>query len=202
GTPAISDPGHLLVRAAWEAGVEVLAVAGPSAVAAALCISGFDAREFAFYGFLPREKGDLRKKLLDIIKGPAVAVAYESPHRVAALVEAVNETLPGCGVCACCDLTKLHEKTLRGSAAEVLDALQSNPKAEKGEYCVVLDLTHAEKPTEPARRTAGLEAQLFDDMLSGMDSQAAVEAAVQRGARRNDAKRAALRVKGMLERER
>ena len=63
GTPGISDPGHLLVRAAWEAGVPVEPVSGPSAVVTALSASGFDAREFAFYGFLPREKKALRESL-------------------------------------------------------------------------------------------------------------------------------------------
>ena len=66
GTPGISDPGHLLVRAAWEAGIPVEPVCGPSAVVTALSASGFDAREFAFYGFLPREKKALRDKLCAI----------------------------------------------------------------------------------------------------------------------------------------
>ena len=63
GTPGISDPGHLLVRAAWEAGIPVTPVCGPSAVVAAVSVSGFDARAFAFYGFLPREKKALLQKL-------------------------------------------------------------------------------------------------------------------------------------------
>ena len=63
GTPGISDPGHLLVRAAWAAGVPVEPVCGPSAVVTALSASGFDAREFAFYGFVPRDKKLLREKL-------------------------------------------------------------------------------------------------------------------------------------------
>ena len=201
GTPAISDPGHLLVKEAWEAGIEVLAVAGPSAVAAALSVSGFDARAFAFYGFLPREKGDLRKKLLEIARGPAVAVAYESPHRVTALVESIADVLPGCMVCVCCDLTKLYEKTLRGTAGDVLAALQGNPKTEKGEYCVVLDFANVQLPDEKPEPTVCLEAQILYEMLSGSDRLSVVEAAVARGVRRNDAKRAVLRAKEMLEKE-
>ena len=83
GTPGISDPGHLLVRAAWEAGVPVEPVCGPSAVVTALSASGFDAREFAFYGFLPREKKALRDRLGAIRRaGIPVFVLYESPHRI------------------------------------------------------------------------------------------------------------------------
>ena len=63
GTPAISDPGSMLVNAAWENGIRVVPVSGPSAVITALSVSGFDTREFAFYGFLPREKKQLREKL-------------------------------------------------------------------------------------------------------------------------------------------
>ena len=63
GTPGISDPGYLLVDAAWEAGIPVTPVCGPSAVASVLSVAGFDAREFAFYGFLPREKKALNDKL-------------------------------------------------------------------------------------------------------------------------------------------
>lgn len=194
GTPAISDPGCLLVREAAEAGIEVLPIAGPSAVTAALSISGFDAREFAFYGFLPREQGDLIKKLVSIASGPKVAVLYESPHRVISLLEAVERTLPGCQTCVCCDLTKLYEKTLRGEAGIVLESLRQNPKAEKGEYCVVLDMEGVRLPeTEP--NAASLEAQLFENMLEGASVSEAVYRAVERGARKNDAKRAALRIR-------
>ena len=66
GTPAISDPGHVIVAAAWEAGIQVIPISGPSATVTALSASGFDAREFAFFGFLPREKKFLREKLESI----------------------------------------------------------------------------------------------------------------------------------------
>ena len=198
GTPAISDPGHLLAQAAWEAGIEVLAVAGPSAMAAALSVSGFDSREFAFYGFLPREKRDLTEKLLAMATGPRVAVLHESPHRVIALVEVVATTLPGCRVCACCDLTKRYEKTLLGSAETVLQALRDNPKAEKGEYCVVLDLSDVQLPEEAPQAEVSLEARIFDNLLSGTSVQEAIDRVVAAGARKNEAKRAALRVKEVL----
>ena len=121
GTPGISDPGHLLVRACWAAGIPVEPVCGPSAVVTALSASGFDAREFAFYGFLPREKKALSIKL-DAIRraGVPVVVLYESPHRIVELVAALAEKWPECLLCVCSDLTKKFERIYRGGAAEVL----------------------------------------------------------------------------------
>jgi len=199
GTPAISDPGYLLVRAAAEAGFPVLAVAGPSAMAAALSVSGFDTREFAFYGFLPREKADLKKKLLSIARGPKIAVLHESPHRIIALMETVTEALPGCNACVCCDLTKLYEKTIRGGAGEVANALKANPKADKGEYCVVLDIGDVMLLEEKAAPACSLEALLVDGMLSGATPQEAMDAATEAGARKNEIKRAMLRIRKWME---
>ena len=150
GTPCISDPGYGLVKACVERGIEVLAIPGCCAAVSALSVSGFDTREFAFWGFLPREKKVLREKLLAIARTPAVGVVHESPFRVVELVETIAATLPGTRISASCDLTKLHEKTIRGTAEEVLCALKSNPKAEKGEYCLVLDFHDVILPEEKA----------------------------------------------------
>ena len=133
GTPAISDPGTFLVRRCAEAGIPVMAVAGPSAMAAAMSVSGFDCTEFTFYGFLPRQKNELREKLKDMARCSACAIVHESPYRVRELTETIAETLPEARVSASCDLTKLHEKTSRGTAREVADALAQNEKAEKGD---------------------------------------------------------------------
>lgn len=199
GTPCISDPGYALVREAAQAGIEVLAVPGPTAMACALSVSGFDAREFAFYGFLPRQAGELREKLAAIAhSGVPVAVVHESPHRVVDLLRAVCSELPGCAVCACCDLTKLHEKTLRGPAPEVLAAIEQNPKAEKGEYCLVLDLHAVSLPEPPPAVQASLEVRLFERLLQGEDLKTAGAALQAQGERRNDVYRASMRVKDFL----
>lgn len=198
GTPAISDPGYLLVDAAHRYGVSVIAIAGPSAVAAALSVSGFDAQTFAFYGFPPREHGDLCKKLQTIASGPPVAVLYESPHRVISLMDTVAKTLPGCRACVCCDLTKRYEKTIRGDAEEVLASLKENPKTEKGEYCVVLDLRSVTPPVIE-RIEISVEAQLLELLYQNTAMQTAIDALCERGVRRNDAKRAAIRVREWLQ---
>lgn len=199
GTPCISDPGSVLVREAAGAGVEVLAVPGPTAMASALSVSGFDTREFAFYGFLPRAKKDLEEKLIRMARsGVPVAVVHESPHRVMDLMRAVVRVLPGCRVSASCDLTKLHEKTVRGTAQEVLDSLLANEKAEKGEYCLVLDLHDVHLEEEKAPAGVSLEARLFEEMLAGWDLRTAGERLTAQGEKRNDVYRARTAVQRFL----
>ena len=199
GTPCISDPGSVLVREAAAAGIEVLAVPGPTAMASALSVSGFDTREFAFYGFLPRGGKELREKLLAMRRsGVPVAVVHESPHRVIDLVEEIARTLPGCRVSASCDLTKLYEKTIRGDAQDVLAMLRANEKAEKGEYCLVLDMSGVAPETQEPVSSASLEAQLFEELLCGSDLRAAGERLMERGAKRNEVYRARTNVQRFL----
>lgn len=199
GTPCISDPGWALVREAAEAGVEVLCVPGPTAMASALSVSGFDTREFAFYGFLPRGGKELQEKLTSIARsGVPVAVVHESPHRVTALCETIAETLPGTRICACCDLTKKFEKTIRGEAAEVAQMLRDNPKTEKGEYCLVLDLSGVSLPQATSVSGVSLEARLLEYMVSGTTLREAGAALMEQGEKRNDVYRAGTRVKDFL----
>lgn len=202
GTPCISDPGYGLVQAAVKRGIPVVAVPGCCAAVCALSISGMDTREFAFYGFLPREKKALREKLLAMAAGVPVAVVHESPFRVIELMETVAETLPGTMASVSCDLTKLHELTLRGSATEVLAALRANPKTEKGEYCLVLDFHGVELPSAPAPAAeVSLEARLVEAMLQGQEMRQAQAALVEAGEKKNAVKAAALRLKKLLQGE-
>lgn len=200
GTPCVSDPGYGLVKAAVERGIQVLPIPGCCAAVAALSVSGFDTREFTFNGFLPREKKELREKLMDMARKSTVAVVHESPYRVIELVATIAETLPNTCISASCDLTKLHEKTIRGTAAEVLALMRQNPKTEKGEYCLVLDFHQVELPEEkqPAADIS-LEAQLTDLLLTGMDLREAQSALVEGGCKKNAVKAAALRLKKLLE---
>ena len=195
GTPAISDPGVELVRAAAEAGISVIAVAGPTAMAAAVSVSGFDFSSFTFYGFLPRGNTELREKLLDIGRKSEGAVFHESPHRIKALVSAIRDALPGAMLSVSCDLTKLHELTLRGTPEAILAALEANEKSEKGEYCVVADLRDVTLPPERPAVQASLEARLFDLLLSGLSLRDAVSALVEAGEKKNAVYAASLRLK-------
>lgn len=200
GTPCVSDPGYGLVKAAVERGIEVLPIPGCCAAVSALSVSGFDTREFTFNGFLPREKKELREKLVDMARKSTVAVVHESPYRVVDLVECIAATLPGACISASCDLTKLHEKTIRGTAEEVLAQMRQNPKTEKGEYCLVLDFHQVQLPEEkqPAAEVS-LEAQLTELLLTGMDLRTAQAELTNAGNKKNAVKAAALRLKKLLE---
>ncbi len=198
GTPAISDPGYLLVKAAWEAGIKVIPIPGPTAMASALSISGFDTAQFAFYGFLPRQKKELREKLAQIGQGVPVAVLHESPHRVVELMEMIVQVLPEAKAAVCCDLTKRYELTLRGPVQEVLSAMQSNPNVEKGEYCLVLDLHDVPKVQPAQTQELSLEARILEAMLSGKTLREAQEALVAAGVKKNAAYAASLKVKDFM----
>nr|AMP55620.1 TIGR00096: putative S-adenosylmethionine-dependent methyltransferase, YraL family [uncultured bacterium] len=198
GTPAISDPGHVIVAAAWEAGVEVVPISGPSATVTALSAAGFDAREFAFYGFLPREKKALREKLEAIRdSGIPVAVIYESPHRVEKLIAEMAEAWPGQRACVCCDLTKRYEKILRGTLEYLSEKLAENPNTEKGEYCVVAEVPPAAEKAEAAESDAAMF--MLRDMLGGADISEAADAAAAAGYPRNEIYRAKLEIKKRFE---
>lgn len=200
GTPCISDPGSILTAEAIKAGIEVLAVPGPTALASALSVSGLDVTEFTFFGFLPRQKNELKEKLLDMARRSRVGVVHESPHRIMDLLQAVQEVLPNTLVSASCDLTKKYEKTVRGTVSAVLAELESNPKAERGEYCIAFQWAAEDIPQpETAKSELSLEAKLFDGLVRGLSMREAVDELVAKGERKNAVKAASLNVKSMME---
>ena len=199
GTPCISDPGSVLVREAAERGIPVVAVSGPTAMASALSVSGMDISEFTFYGFLPRQKNELREKLTDMAWHSKIAVVHESPHRVIELLQQVQAVLPHTFVSASCDLTKKFEQTLRGPVEQVLRLLEENPKADKGEYCLCLRWAEEDIPApETVREDISLEARLFDGLIRGLSLRESSDELIAQGERKNAVKAAALRVKERL----
>ena len=154
-------------------------------------------REFAFYGFLPREKKTLREKLQQIAAGVRVAVIHESPFRIIDLTEAVAEILPQAHMTVCCDLTKIHEKTISGWPDTVLAALKTNEKTEKGEYCVVLDLQDVPAAESAQEENAvSMEARLTEIMKQqGKTLREAQEALLEAGEKKNAVKQAAIQLK-------
>lgn len=201
GTPAISDPGTILVRQAAEAGIEVVAVPGPSAMAAAMSISGIDVTEFTFLGFLPREKKDLQAALRSAAQRTQAGIVHESPYRVLDFMRVLADTLPQAYVSVSCDLSKLHELTQRGPVAEVLARMEANDKTEKGEYCIVIDFRAVPREEPKAESTLCLEARLLDLLLQGADMRDASRRLVEEGEKKNAVYAAALRLKGMLREE-
>ncbi len=138
GTPGISDPGMHLVRAARKAGVEVVAIPGPSALTAALSIAGVYDTSFVFCGFPPHKKG--RKTFFeDIAKEKRTIIFYESTHRIIKALEALQKTIPDGTVLVLRELTKMYEEVLRGTPEELLKILTDTPEKQKGEFVVIIE---------------------------------------------------------------
>jgi 16S rRNA (cytidine1402-2'-O)-methyltransferase len=138
GTPLVSDPGARVVQAVIAAGFPVIAVPGPSAVLAALVISGFSTERFSFEGFLPRRGAERGRRLDAIATADAPTVIYEAPGRVATtLRELCERTEPERRVAVGRELTKRFEEVVRGPVAEVIETLKA--QEERGEYVVVID---------------------------------------------------------------
>ena len=132
GTPGISDPGFLLVRAAVQAGVAVETLPGPTAFVPALVNSGLPSDRFTFEGFLPVKKGR-RTRIAELATEPRTMIFYESPHRIArTLAELAGAFGAERPASISRELTKLHEETLRGTLAELAAHFAAN--APKGEF--------------------------------------------------------------------
>lgn len=134
GTPLIADPGARLVEAAHVAGVPVVAIPGPSALAAALSVSGFEARMVQFLGFLPRPPGERVKLLQKAASAAAVLVFFESPARLSATLGELATELGDPEVVVCRELTKVHEEAVRGRASELAPRFHTT----RGEVTVVV----------------------------------------------------------------
>ncbi len=136
GTPTVSDPGCRAVAAAREAGHEVLAVPGPSAVLAALSVSGFPADRFLFLGFVPRRRGERSAWIDDLRACVDTAVAFEAPGRLVALLGELTEAgLGERAAVVCRELTKMHEETTAGSVRELASGFAT--REVRGEVTIV-----------------------------------------------------------------
>jgi 16S rRNA (cytidine1402-2'-O)-methyltransferase len=138
GTPAISDPGEVLVRDALDAGVEVIPVPGPSAVIAALCVSGLPTGRFHFLGFLPRKGGERTALLEEVSSLRATLLFYESPRRVVETLGDLQAVFGDRRACVARELTKLHEELLRGTLSTVAQTLGEREEV-LGEVVVVVE---------------------------------------------------------------
>jgi 16S rRNA (cytidine1402-2'-O)-methyltransferase len=139
GTPLVSDPGYLLVQAAIAAGVLVQMVPGPSAVLAALAVSGLPVDRFCFEGFLPARSGPRREKLRALAAEPRTMVFFEAPHRIVETLEDMQQEFGAeRAVCVARELTKTHESVYRGSIALLLQIAAQDGNFARGEITLVV----------------------------------------------------------------
>ncbi len=136
GTPVISDPGYILARAAIQEGIELSAIPGPTALIAALILSGLPAHSFTFRGFPPHKAGPRKSFLKVDIESPHTLIFYESPYRLEAFLQDALEVYGDRPAALANDLTKFYEKVDRGRLSDLLTEISG--KKLKGEFCVVI----------------------------------------------------------------
>ncbi|OGD91837.1 16S rRNA (cytidine(1402)-2'-O)-methyltransferase [Candidatus Curtissbacteria bacterium RIFCSPHIGHO2_12_41_11] len=139
GTPLISDPGFLLVRAAAKSGVKVVAIPGPTALIYALTVSGLPTDKFIFFGYLPKKEGKRTNILKNLKKTSnyitATIIFYESPYRLLVTLKSINEVFGDIDIVICRELTKLHEEIRREKVTEAIKHFSEI--APKGEFTLL-----------------------------------------------------------------
>lgn len=177
GTPGISDPGEELVRQCYEAGVPVTSLPGACACITALTMSGLPTRRFAFEAFLPYDKKE-RSEILESLKNETrTIIIYEAPHHLKKTLKECREYLGDRQMTVCKELTKKHEKKMRGSLNEIIAFYEENEP--KGEYVLIFEGKSrqeliAEERESWARMTLEEHMEYYEN--KGMDRKSAMKA--------------------------
>ncbi len=137
GTPLISDPGYKLVQELVKNDIDVISIPGPSSVIASLAVSGLPTDKFLFIGFLPKGGNKRNSQLENYLTLDSTLILFESPYRVRNLVESLSEKYSKRQICIVNDITKFHEKILRGTPIEVVSQIPKDKKL-KGEFTILI----------------------------------------------------------------
>jgi 16S rRNA (cytidine1402-2'-O)-methyltransferase len=181
GTPLLNDPGYRIVRGAAQAGFRVEAVPGPSALLAALVVSGLPADQFHFGGFLPAKQGQRVRLLESLAPEEATLIFYEAPHRILESLADIAAVFRHREIAVARELTKLHEETLRGTAAEILAKLQARDSV-RGEFVVLIS-----KAIEPEPDHLPVDVAIANLIAAGIPRMDAIKTvAKQRGLAKRD----------------
>ncbi|MFQ6102714.1 MAG: 16S rRNA (cytidine(1402)-2'-O)-methyltransferase [Candidatus Glassbacteria bacterium] len=159
GTPAISDPGFFLVRAAIDKGIEVIPIPGSSAILASLVVSGLPTDRFIFVGFLPKKKGQRRVLLTDVKGVRATLILYVSPRILPDAVREMIDVLGDRRGAIVREVTKMNEEVLRGKLSELARVISERGKVLLGEFVLLI---------EGARRQEGEDAWEADLLLEAL----------------------------------
>jgi len=178
GTPAVSDPGYRLVRAALDAGAPVVPVPGPSAFVAAVSASGLPSEAVTFRGFLPHRAGERRRAIQALATDPTTQVFYESPHRIAGALADLATILGPRPAAVVREMTKRYETWYRGPLTEIAETIAG--ETARGEYCLVVE--GAREKTRSSRaggrtgdRRASAASAGDDEELAGGDAEGLTE---------------------------
>ena len=184
GMPAISDPGEDLIREAAKAGIKAESVPGPSALTAALSISGFPTGRFCFEGFLSVNRISRMKHLEEVKNETRTLIFYEAPHKLLKTLKDMRESFGERDICIVKEITKIHETVYRFNFTEAIEYFEEN--APKGEYVVIIKGAHTadDSPDMTFDEAKSLARKLTGEGLSA--SAAAKEAAAKSGYKKGE----------------
>ena len=188
GTPAISDPGEVLVQKCYEAGIVVTSLPGPAACITALTLSGLSTRRFCFEGFLSADKKERKVVLEDLKEESRTMILYEAPHHLKGTLKELYETLGNRRITLCRELTKKFETIFPTTLKEALEYYEINDP--RGEYVLVLEgKSHQQKIEE--KQALALEIPIEEHMKmyedKGIDRKEAMKlVAKERGISKRD----------------
>lgn len=179
GTPAISDPGEVLVQKCQEAGVPVTSLPGPAACITALTLSGLSTRRFCFEGFLPTEKADKKERreiLSELAQEGRTMILYEAPHHLLRTLEDLYEALGDRRITLCRELTKKYETVLPTTLSAALEKYQAEEP--RGEYVLVIEGKSREAKRQEKQasfETMSIEEHMTFYEAQGMDHKEAMK---------------------------
>lgn len=188
GTPAISDPGEVLVDMCHKAGITVTSLPGPCALITALTLSGLSARRFAFEGFLPSDKKQRRQVLDELKDETRTVILYEAPHHLKATLSELHEVFGDVTIALCRELTKKFEEVMRMSMPEAIGYYECHEP--KGEYVLVIE-GHSIEDIKLAEQNDFLQMDIKDHM----------EVYIKQGIDRKEAMKLVAKDRGMTKRE-
>ena len=174
GMPGISDPGEDLVKLLYEYGYTVSVVPGPSALIAALVLSGLPTGRFSFQGFLSTTKKNRKEHLEGVKYAKETLIFYEAPQKLRGTLQDLLETFGDRSVALCRELTKLHETVQRGSITEMIAFYEENDP--RGEYVIVLEGAKEEAPQEHFWQKLSVSAHVDYYVETGMTKKEAIKA--------------------------
>lgn len=195
GTPGISDPGEELVRQCLDADVPITSLPGACACITALTMSGLPTRRFAFEAFLPYEKKEREEILTSLQKETRTIILYEAPHHLKKTLKECRHYLGNRPMTVCKELTKKHEKKLRGTVDEVIAFYEENPP--RGEYVLIFEGKSRQEIKEEEQKNwtqLSLEEHMAVYTDGGMERKAAMkQVAKDRGISKREVYNALLR---------
>lgn len=134
GTPGISDPGHVLIKACIKNNIQTQSLPGATAFVPALVNSGLDTTNFTFYGFLKNRNEKKKQELSKVLSSTSTIILYESPFRIIETLKFIVELSPNRTLCLAREISKIHEEYLYGTANQIIPKI-----TEKGEFVIIID---------------------------------------------------------------